>query len=124
MKSPKSGALLPTLLCLVAISGQTLSLLTDSKPKTNLPVSKTLSNTEAITDSETVGDEDRKLSGKLPSYEGSREAADSREESPLNKVSHTGDDNYDKMDMVVNDIKQVDFILVLWYVVVCGVVEL
>ena len=124
MKSAKPGALLPCLLCLLAITGETISLLTDSKPKSSLSVAKTLSNTETISETAPLSEEDRKLSGKLPSYEGSREAADSREESPLNKVSHTSDDNYDQMDMVVNDIKQVGFILgdgVEWDV--CGVIE-
>lgn len=114
LKNQKSIHRLSTFLCLLIITHTRVTLLTEAPTPAKETEDRTLCNENSegdhaasLTKTEAEPVVDRKLNGGELSYEGSREAADSREESPLNKVSHSDNDKYGQMDIIVNDIKQV-----------------
>ena len=117
MKTEKTRAKLTAMLCLAIIMNIGYALLTEAPELKNEVEDRALCNENgesepapALKDGEEALVEDRKLNeGGQLSYEGSREATDSKEESPLNKISDTTKDKYGQMDIIVNDIKQVGF---------------
>ena len=119
MKTEKTRAKLTAMLSLLILTHTTVTLLTEAPKPTKDSEDRTLCNengestpTTSLSDSEPALVEDRKLNeGGQLSYEKSREVTDSREESPLNKISDTNKDKYGEMDIIVNDIKQVWFAL-------------
>ena len=64
--------------------------------------------------------DDRKLTNEATPVQDDNQMTDPTKGSEMNKVDVKNSDEYDKMDLIVNDIKQVSSILYYWFfLIIC-----